>query len=362
MDLADTDIARWRLRSQALVGERRSDAGQVVGSLLAVQAENPAQSAWAVAARTAVPDAEDLAARLADGTVIRTHVLRPTWHYVAADDLVWLLELTSPRVRATTRQQLRRTHGFDEETLDRLTATVLDLLAGQHLTRPQLAEALAGAGEELTGQALMILLADLELQGLVCSGAPADGVHTYARLADRVTQPRRLDRDEALAEIALRYFTGHGPATERDLTYWATLTLTDVRAGIAAVQDRLATFDHDGRTFWHAPGEEPPAGPQEPRAHLLQVLDEMYRGYQDSRMVLDATGAVARGRETALGMCLVDGQLVASMKRTTSDHRIVFDLGPHPSWSPASLPAVEDAAAAYGGFLGLEPQVRVASR
>jgi hypothetical protein len=191
VDLSDIDIARWRLRTQALVGERLTGAADVVGSLLGVQAENPQQSAWAVAARTTSPDARDLAGLLADGRVIRTHVLRPTWHYVTAEDLVWLLELTAPRVRATTRQQLRRTHGLDDRAVDELTTAVLDLLDGRELTRPQLAEALAADGRELTGQALMILLADLELQALVCSGAPVDGVHAYARLADRVTVPRR---------------------------------------------------------------------------------------------------------------------------------------------------------------------------
>lgn len=359
--LTDTDIARWRLRRQALVGTRRPNAADVVASLLAVQAENPSQSAWAVACRTEQPDAQDLAAELADGSIIRTHVLRPTWHYVRADDLAWLTEVTAPRVRSGTQKQLRDQHGQDERAVERLTGTVLDLLEHQHLTRPQLAEALAADGQELTGGALMILLADLELQLLVCSGAPAGDVHTYARVQDRVPDARRLPRDESLAELALRYFTGHGPATERDLAYWATLTLTDVRAGIAAVQDQLESFEHDGRTFWHAPGEEPPAGPQQPGAHLLQLLDEMYRGYQDSRMVLDAAGAVPRGREAAIGMCLVDGQLVAAMKRRTTAGTVVFDLAPHPSWSPDSLPAVERAAAAYGDFLGLAPEVRVAS-
>ena len=107
-------------------------------------------------------------------------------------------------------------------------------------------------------------------------------------------EPRRLDRDEALAELARRYFTGHGPATEKDLAYWATLTVTDVRTGLAAVKDQLDHFEHEGRTYWHAPGD-PPTDGQEPRAHLLQVLDEMYRGYQDSRYVLDAAGW-CRGR------------------------------------------------------------------
>ena len=100
--MGDLDIARWRLRSQHLVEPYLATAGEVVGALLAVQAENPGQSAWAVAARTRTPNRADLAGLLDDGTVVRTHVLRPTWHYVAGDDVAWLIELTAPRVRSTT--------------------------------------------------------------------------------------------------------------------------------------------------------------------------------------------------------------------------------------------------------------------
>ena len=139
--------------------------------------------------------------------------------------------------------------------------------------------------------------------------------------ADRIPSPRRLDRDEALAELALRYFTGHGPATERDLAYWATLTLGDVRAGLAQATDRLDSFEHDGRTFWHAPAD-PPATGGSPAGHLLQILDETYRGYQDSRWVLDAAGIVPRTREATAGMALVDAQLVAAMKRTVTADQV----------------------------------------
>src|SRR4051812_28022733 len=136
----DLDIARWRLRSQHLVAPHATSAREVVGSLLAVQAENPSQAAWAVAARTRRPDRADLATLLDDGAVLRTHVLRPTWHFVPADDLGWLLDLTGPRVRRVTGQQLRSVHGLDERAIDRAVAAVTDALAGRQLTRGRLAD------------------------------------------------------------------------------------------------------------------------------------------------------------------------------------------------------------------------------
>jgi hypothetical protein len=243
--------------------------------------------------------------------------------------------------------------------LDRATSLILDALAQQpDQTREQLAGHLRAHGLP-QGQVLMLLLGLLELDRLVCSGRSREGKHTYAAFAERIPSPRRLERDEALAELTLRYFTGHGPATERDLAYWATLTLGDVRRGLAQVQDRLASFQHDGRTFWHAPGDPPPTRGQEPAGHLLQILDEVYRGYQDSRMVLDSAGIVPGGRETAIGMALVDAQIVAGMKRTVG-RRAVFDITPYNrTLRPAHRSAVEQAARRYAKFLGLEHEVRL---
>ncbi|WP_448003264.1 winged helix DNA-binding domain-containing protein [Agromyces bauzanensis] len=350
----DRDIARWRLHSQMLAAPV-AGTEQVVRSLVAVQAENASQSAWAVATRTTSPRQDDLAEALADGRVLRTHVLRSTWHYVHADDVQWLQDLTAPRVLPVFEQQLR-------PMADRMT--VLADAVGQLLaeasdrTRADLADALAERGENLTGQQLMLLLGALEVQGVVSSGVPRGGEHTYALFADRVPEPRRLDRDEALAELALRYFTSHGPATERDLAYWATLTLTDVRRGIAGAADRLASFEHDGRTFWHAPGDAPDAA--EPSGHLLQVLDEMYRGYQDSRWVIDADGVVPRGRESAIGMALVDAQLVAGMRRTVTAKAVTFALRPLRDLHAREVDSIHEAAGRYADYLGLEPRVQVA--
>jgi hypothetical protein len=353
----DLDIARWRLRSQNLVWPHAVSAREAIGSLLAVQAENPSQAAWAVASRTQKPDQADLATLLSDGAVLRTHVLRPTWHYVRAEDIGWLLDLTGPRIRRVTGQQLRNAHGLDERSIDRAVAAVTEALASRgQLTRAQLADELRERGIAGSGQMLMILLAHAELDGLICSGRVADGEHTYALIGERVPTPRRLGRTEALAELALRYFTGHGPATERDLAYWATLTLTDVRAGLQQVRDQLASFQHEGRTFWHAPGEAP-GGPQEPAGHLLQILDETYRGYQDSRWVLDAAGDAPRTREAAAGMALVDAQLLAAMRRTIAHDHVQFDLRPYRALTPAQIEALDQAARRYGEYLRLKARL-----
>jgi Winged helix DNA-binding domain len=353
----DLGIARWRLRSQRLVPPHAPSAGEAVRTLLAVQAENPGQAAWAVASRTQQPDQADLAGLLDDGAVVRTHVLRPTWHFVRAEDIGWLLDLTAPRIRRVTGQQLRAAHGLDERSTGHAVAAVTQALASRgQLTRTQLAGELRERGIRGSGQLVMILLAHAELDGLICSGRVVDGEHTYALMSERVPAPRRLGRDEALAELALRYFTGHGPATERDLAYWASLTITDVRAGLQQARDRLGSFQHDGRTYWHPPGD-PPAGPQQPAGHLLQILDETYRGYQDSRWVLDAAGDVPRTREAATGMALVDAQLLAAMRRTIARDHVQFDLRPYRAPTPPQIEALEQAATRYGTYLQLNARL-----
>ncbi len=255
----DLAIARWRFRTLLLDGASAPDASSAVRSLLAVQAENPEQTAWALAARTTGLTRTGLADLVAAGELVRLHVLRPTWHLVHRDDVRWLLELTGPRVRHQVGRQLERDLGLPPERVAALGDLVEQVLTdAPDRTRDEVADALRAAGEELTGTQLMVLLAHLELGLRVGSGRPRPdggvGRHTYAPLAGRLPASDPLDRVEALGELARRYAVGHGPVTERDLAYWATLPLGDVRAGLAAVADDLGSFEHDGRTWWHAPG------------------------------------------------------------------------------------------------------------
>jgi hypothetical protein len=347
----DRSLARWRLQTLRLAGSTYPSPEAVVGGLLAVQAENYGQASWAVAART-TGVTETAFGRLFDrGAILRTHVLRPTWHFVRPEDIRWLVELTAPRCRRTMAG-LQRELDVSDRTLEASAEVIAEALAGgAHRTREALGERLRAAGLPADGPGLGMVLFHAELCALICSGAREGGAHTYALLDERAPGVRRLERDEALAEVVLRYFTGHGPATERDLAYWATLTLTDVRAGLAGVAGRLDRLEHDGRTYWF--GEPPPPdGPVEPRGHLLQVLDEYHNGYQDSRSILDAAGIAPRGRMAAMGMALVDGQMVGDMRRTLRTGEVRFDVGLFRHLTDVETAALRAAADRYGTFLG----------
>lgn len=352
-------IARWRMRNQRLAAPHAASAARAVDALLAVQGENPGPAAWALAARTSAARAGELAALLSSGELVRTHVLRPTWHFVTGADIDWLLALTGPRLFTAVGARLLGDDGLATADLDRLDAVVLDTLAQTpDRTRVEVAAAVRAQvpalAERATSQLVTRLLMHLELRRLVISGVPREGEHTYAIYEHRVGSRVPLeafDREAALTRIATRYFTGHGPATVRDLAYWATLPLADVRRGLAGARERLDSFEHEGRTFWHAPGG-PPEEPGRPRGHLLQLMDETYRGYQDSRWVLDAAGVVPRGREGTLGIALVDGQLVAGVKRRPVKSRIVLEVTPYRPLVPGEWRALEEAAALYGEFLG----------
>ena len=356
--MQDQDLARWRLATQHLVGPAAADPATLVGALLAVQAENHAQAGWAVATRCASTTRRDFDAAFDRGDIVRLHVLRTTWHFVRPDDVVWLAQLTGPRLRTLYRQSQRQCD-VDDRTLAEAVDAVVDVIATDGpRTRAQLRDHLTSASLPAAGPALTLITASAEAEALLCSGPIVDGEHTYALVAERAPNARRLDRDEALAEIAVRYVAGHGPATAKDLAYWATLTLGDARLGIAAASDALVSFEHDGRTFWHRADAEPPRR-KTASAHLLQILDEIYRGYQDSRWVLDTAGLLPRGREASIGMALVDGQVAAAMSRTVDPAGVHLSITPHRPLTSAEQTRLRRVADAYGAFLELPATLSV---
>ena len=250
------DIAQQRLHNQRLVGAPFARPDEVVRWLGAVQAQEYPGAAWGIAQRTSGLSQPAIDQAFADGTILRTHAMRPTWHFVTPADIRWILALTTPRVHALNASYYRKLE-LDGSVLAR-SATVLTnaLQGGRHLTRSELTTALEQAGIiRPTDDRLRLtyLVMHAELEGLICSGAMRGKQHTYALLDERVPATRTLEREEALAELTRRYFSSHGPATIKDFAWWSGLSTSDVKVGLELNTSQLETARVDGQAYWFRP-------------------------------------------------------------------------------------------------------------
>ena len=262
------DIAVQRLYNQHITGPKLASPEAVVRWLGAVQSQDYAGAKWSLGQRMdGVTDAA-IDEAFAKGAILRTHVLRPTWHFVTADDILWILELTAPRVHALNAYYYRQLE-LDTNVLDR-SHTIIEqsLRGGIQLTRPELGAALAKAGIVAETLRLTYIVMHAELDGVICSGALRGKQQTYALVADRVPNAKRMPRDEALAELTHRYFTGHGPITLKDYVWWSGLSASDARSGLEMNKHRLSSETVEGQTYWFG-ASMPPAKPMPMMAHLI---------------------------------------------------------------------------------------------
>lgn len=350
-------IVRERLWRQGLAGDGFAGPVEAVGWFGAVQGQEYAEAKWAVGQRVRGCQDADVEAALADGSLVRTHAMRPTWHLLAAEDLRWLMRLTAPRVHAANRFMYRQT-GVDEPGLLGRSHAVLAraLEGGEALTRPELAGALGAAGIEASGPRLAYIVMHAELELLICSGPRRGAQHTYM-LAEGRVPPAVGDgwsREAALAELTRRYFVSHGPATERDFAWWSGLTLAEVREGIALAGDALAArVDADGARRLSAPSDVAggPAG-----ALLLGSYDEAVIAYKDLRIVF-ADGVQSDG--LLVRPVVIDGRTVGRWKRTLRRQEVIVETTLFERLGAGERAALEAEAHRFGRFLGVPAQLVV---
>ena len=346
------DIGLRRLARQRLIGQQFATPEEVVGWLGAVQSQEYLGAIWSLGMRMDGGATDEMIERaFAEGTILRTHVMRPTWHFVAPADIRWLLELTAPRIKATIAYYDRQ-HGLDEALYARCNEIIARALeGGKHLTRAELGKALAEAGIVVEGQRLAHVIFHAELDAVVCSGPRRGKQFTYALLAERAPTAKTLPRDEALAELTRRYFTSHGPATARDFAWWSGLTMADVRAGLEMVGPDLNHEKISDQTYWFPASPSPAVDPSE-EAFLLPTYDEFLVGYQGFGAAL--TGGRGNGERTAFSATIViGGKVVGNWRRTITKGAAVIELAPFAPLSASEREAIFAAAARFGAFLGM---------
>jgi hypothetical protein len=291
------------------------------------------------------------------GSILRTHVLRPTWHFVTPADIGWMLALTAPRVHQFSTHAHRQFE-LDSKTLSRARTIIGRALAdGSQLTRAELAAALRRGGITASGPRLGLLTIDVEINQIMCSGAIRGRQHTYARFDSRVPETRPRTREESLAELTKRFFTSHGPATLRDCSWWSGLTVRDVKEGIELAKSALASERVDDLEYWM--GSDPATGRlnpvsrrvrgSDPVAHLLPNYDEYLIAYKD-RDLVGASHLPAQ--EAYTNQIVIDGQFVGTWKPIASKDGVRLDMKLRRAIDSAQARALQRAAADYGRFVG----------
>jgi hypothetical protein len=347
-------IAERRLRNHHITSPSFRRPADVVAWFGAVQAQEYGPAKWALGLRLTDGATDAQVQRACDeGRILRTHVLRPTWHFVAASDIRWLLELTAPRVHRIMSYYNSKL-GLDTRTLTRCVAIIERALGrGDHLTRTELAARLDRARLPMTGIRLARVVMHAELEGIICSGRRAERHSTYALLSQRVPKARRLSRDEALATLGQRFFSSHGPATIRDFAWWSGLTIADGKRAVEVIRAKREA--EEGLTYWSL-GDSRPSAARDRLAYLLPIYDEYLVAYRDRKAVPHGPAKIAfasNGWVTFQHALVIGGHIAGTWRVTRSARDLQVRVTPLRRLNPTERRAVSAAVERYEDFLKL---------
>jgi Winged helix DNA-binding domain len=349
--VAPPDIARMRLLTQGIAGPGFASPEEAVLRLGAVQAQDYPGALWAIGLRTRGATEADVENALAAKRLVRTWPMRGTLHVVHAADVRWMLRLLTPRVLAAAPARWRQL-ALGEATFGRARDLFTAALhGGRRLTRPAMYRVLEDGGVSAAGQRGIHVLSRLAQEGLLCFAGREGRQHCFALLEEWVPPAPRLERDEALAELALRYFTGHGPATVQDFAWWSGLRAADARAAVEMSARRLARQVIGGETCWSA-RDAPSPGRRLACTALLPAFDEYLVGYSDQSASL-APAHATKVHHLLSPTVVHDGRVVGTWTRTLDAKRGVsvavrfFGRSGRPRAG-----AIEAAARRYGAFVG----------
>lgn len=280
-------IVNLRLTNHRLLQSEFQKPAELLKFLGAVQGQDFNGAKWALALRLHNATDEEIENAFSKGEILRTHVMRLTWHFVAPQDIRWLLKLTAPRLNTAIKSYYQKFE-LDDDIFKRTNRAIERAMrGGKQLTRQELRAVIAKAGVPCDDHVRFnFMVVRAELDALICSGPRRGKQFTYALLDERVPQAKALSREESLAELARRYFTSRGPATLQDFVWWSGLIVNDARTAIDSVRGDLLKETIGGVDFWRSALTPKPA-PVRNTAHLLPSFDEYFVAYKDRRAAID---------------------------------------------------------------------------
>jgi hypothetical protein len=346
-------LSQTRLHTQHIATRDFEDAQDVVRHFGAMQAQDYAMAKWAIGCRMKNGTDELVEKMLDDGKIIRTHVLRPTWHFVVPEDLIWMLELSAPNIRRIMTSY-EKNLGIDEKTVGKSKTLIAKSLENGDLERDILLRILERNAIKTDGYRGSHLLMHAELDGLICSGKRTAGKQTYGLVASRVPYFKKVTREDALAELAARYFKSHGPATLKDFAWWSGLSQADSKKAIASHDFSSETLE--GQTYYFT---ESIQSFEKPSAFLLPAFDEFLIAYK-GRSASIAEGH-AKHALTVNGIfkpiVVAGDQVVATWKRTVKKEAVQIEILLLGKISKTMQRLAEKDAERFASFIGKKPVI-----
>jgi hypothetical protein len=317
-----SEIAKYRLINQQLVETGFQSPVEMVEWFCAVQGQEYAQTKWGLGLRLPHLKDADMEKDINDGKILRTHVLRPTWHFVSADNIRWLLTLSAPRVHIANSFMYRKME-LDEKIFNRCSDIIIKILQGNnHLTRDEINQEFARNKIVAHGHRLSYIMMYAELEKIICSGIRRGNQFTYALIDERVKPAQTITDDEALSRLTAQYFKSRGPATVHDYSTWSGLALKDCKRGIETIKNKLQKITADDAEYY-ASDDAVFTGKPVKNICLLPVYDEYIMGYKDRSAIMEYMKS--HNEKSSLKyncMIIYDGQIIGTWKRTVKNKYI----------------------------------------
>jgi hypothetical protein len=353
-----SNISNLRLFSQQIAATNIKPPIEMVSWMGAMQAQDYQMAKWALGVRLPGSTDKEIEDALDKGQIIRTHLLRPTWHLVSADDIYWMLELTAPHVKSSLNSSANLM-GLTKSIISKSNRIIEKALRdGNHLTRDELMALLNRAKISTESFRSIHIMFHAELNGLVCNGIRKGKNNTYALLAERAPKTKTIPREVALAMLAKKYFSSHCPATLKDFIWWSGLPVKDARNALEMVKSNFISETIGVETYWFKNSFSLPKN-NNPSAYLLPAFDEFLISYKDR------TASFPKGNHkkafTSNGIfrpvIVINGHVTGLWKRTINKDKVIIETGYLQPHNKAIKSLVEKAAKTYGEFLNKKTEV-----
>jgi len=352
-----SDLSSLRIQNQEVQHQRFSVAKHLVAHMGAMQAQDFQMARWAVGLRLQGSSDTTIVEAYNKGEIIRTHLMRPTWHFVSCDDVYWMLELTAPQIKTVCKSRDRQLE-LDESIYSRSNAILEKALCGGvNLSREELTLLYQEANIRTNENRLSHLLIRAELEGIVCNGAIKQNKLTYALLSEKVPVRKLLSREESLFELATRYFTSHAPATVRDFIWWSGLSVSEAKKAVEMIKSDFVYKTIDGTSYLFR--KDQPYISQHNSLYLLPAFDELLIGYTNRTATITSTHhPIAISNNGLFRPIIVEnGQVTGVWKRITQKTKVVIELTLFSIASGTIMTELEHEVQKQALFLGKEVEL-----